>query len=106
MLTRKLMIASMSVVMLMAGGVQAAGNPERGGDLSSDCISCHGMDGKGSFESPRIAGLDEAYIYKRLKGFRSGQVKSMDGIMHLYTEELKDRDLADLAAYWAAKASD
>ena len=101
MLTRKLMSVSVAFLMLAAGSLQAA-DAERGADLSSDCISCHGIDGKGTFESPKIAGLDQAYILKRLKGFSSGKTKSVDGIMHLYTEALSTRDLEDLAAYWAS----
>jgi cytochrome c553 len=88
--------------MLMAGNVHAKGSVERGGDLTFDCIECHGMDGKGNFETPPIAGLKESYILKRLRDFRSGKAKSQDDMMHLYTEDRTDQDLQDLAAYWAS----
>ena len=104
MLTRKLMIAiAIGLLMLMAGNVQAKGSVNRGGDLTFDCIECHGMDGKGSFETPAIAGLKESYLLKRLRGFQSGKTKSLDGMMHTYTEDLNDQGLQDLAAYWAAQ---
>ena len=104
MLTRKLLIAAtIGSLMLMVGNVQAAGNVDRGGDLSFDCIECHGMDGKGNFETPAIAGLKESYILKKLRGFRSGKTKSLDGMMHTYTEDLTDQNLQDLAAYWAVQ---
>lgn len=105
MLTRKPIVAStigMLFLMLAAGNVQAKGNVDRGGDLTSDCIDCHGMDGKGDFETPAIAGLKESYILKQLKEFHSGKRKSLDGIMHLYSEDRTDQDLQDLAAYWAS----
>lgn len=88
---------------LMAANAQAKGDIERGADLTSDCIECHGMDGKGNFETPQIAGLKESYILERLRGFRSGKVKSTDGIMHMYTEDLTDQQLQDLAAYWSSR---
>ena len=105
MLTGKSMIAaitSLLMLMLVAANVQAKGNVDRGGDLTFDCIECHGMDGKGNFESPSIAGLKESYLLKKLRGFYSGKEKSRDGIMHLYTEDRTDQDLQDLAAYWAS----
>lgn len=106
MLTGKSIIAATVgslVLALMVGDVQAKGNIENGADLTSDCIECHGMDGKGNFESPAIAGLKESYILKRLRGFNSGKTKSVDGIMHTYTEDLSDQQLQDLAAYWASR---
>ena len=104
MLTRKLLItAAIGSLMLMVGNVQAAGNVDRGGDLTFDCIECHGMDGKGNFETPAIAGLKEDYILKKLRGFKSGKNKSLDDMMHTYTEDLTDQGLQDLAAYWAVQ---
>ena len=91
------------VISLPAGNVQAKGNIERGADLTSDCIECHGMDGKGNFETPPIAGLKESYILQRLEGFKSGKIKTTDGIMHLYTEDMSEQQLQDLAAYWASR---
>ena len=106
MLTGKSIIAATIgslVLALMVGNVQAKGNIENGADLTSDCIECHGMDGKGNFETPPIAGLKESYILKRLRGFSSGKTKSIDGLMHTYTEDLSDQELQDLAAYWASR---
>ncbi len=106
MLTRKPMIVTvigLLMFMLMAGNVQARGNIDRGGDLTYDCIECHGMDGKGDFETPKIAGLKESYILSQLRGFRSGNEKSLDDMMHTYSEDRTDQDLQDLAAYWASR---
>ena len=103
MMTKIPMIAATIMFVLLAGSVQAAGNVERGGDLSSDCIECHGMNGEGSWETPKLAGLSESHILKKLRGFNNGKIESMDGIMHLYTEDLTDQELQDLAAYWATK---
>lgn len=105
MLRTKPMNLALSVAMItllsMAGGVQAAGDVERGQDLITDCIECHGMQGEGNFETPEIAGLEEAYILEQLRDFYSRKRDSLDDMMHLYTEDRTDQDLQDLAAYWA-----
>jgi cytochrome c553 len=98
----RMIIGSLAVLMLTPLGLQAGGNIENGGNLSGDCISCHGMKGQGSSETPPLAGLSEAYILKQLKAFDSGKRKSVDGIMHTYTEGYTDQQLADVAAYWAS----
>ena len=106
MLTAKTIITATIgslMFMLMVGNVQAKANIENGADLTGDCIECHGTDGKGNFETPPISGLKADYILKRLKGFNSGKTKSIDGIMHTYTEDLNDQQLQDLAAYWASR---
>jgi len=106
MLIRKPMAVVMIVLMSVAANGWAAGDIERGADLTNDCIDCHGLDGKGDFETPEIAGLKEAYILEQLRDFRSGKRDSLDDMMHLYTEERTDQDLQDLAAYWASVKAD
>ena len=106
MLTGKTIIATavgLILLSLMVGNVQAKGNIERGADLTSDCIECHGMDGEGNFETPTVIGLKQDYILKRLRGFNSGKIESIDGIMHTYTEDMSDQELQDVAAYWASR---
>jgi len=103
MLKKTIFIAAAIGFLCLAGIVQAAGNVERGADLSYDCVNCHGADGEGNFETPPIAGLDEAYILEQLKGFCSGEKKSLDGMMHTYTEDRTEQEIADLAAYWASR---
>ena len=104
MLTRKSIIAVfIGLLMLMAGNIYAKGSVQRGVDLTFDCIECHKMDGKGDFETPSIAGLNESYLLKKLRNFRNNRDKSTDNIMHLYTEDRTDQDLQDLAAYWASR---
>ena len=103
---KTILVAMIGLLMLalMVGNAEAKADIEKGADLSHDCIECHGMDGKGNFESPTIAGLKESYILKRLRGFSSGKTKSMDDMMHTYTEDLSDQDLQNLAAYWASRS--
>lgn len=102
MMTRIVLTGTVTFLLLLAGNVYAAGNVERGADLSYDCIECHGMNGEGNFETPAIAGLDEEFIIKRLRNFCKGG-KTIDGMMNTYTEDRTDQELQDLAAFWASK---
>lgn len=105
MLKGKSIITAMACVLmliLMVGNVQAKGSVNRGADLTNDCIDCHGMKGKGNWETPAIAGLKQSYILKQLRAFNSGKTKTLDNIMHIYTEDRTDQDLQDLAAYYAS----
>lgn len=101
MMMRKTTATIAACLLSLTGVAHAAGNVEKGGDLAYDCFSCHGMEGQGNFETPAIAGLDEAYILERLRNFCKGG-ESMDGMMNLYTEGRSDQELQDLAAYWAS----
>ncbi len=104
MLTRKMIFAVMFVLLLAAGAVQAGGDVARGQELSVDCADCHGEDGKGDEDNPAIAGLDEAKHLEMLKGYKSGELTDEDEVMLMFTEELSEQDMADLAAYYATLA--
>jgi cytochrome c553 len=101
MLTRTIFIAALSALMLAAGAAQADGDVERGRELSIDCADCHGEDGKGDEYTVGIAGLDAANHFELLKKYQSGELTDEDEMMLIYTEELSDQDMKDLAAYYA-----
>ena len=103
MLTKKLIIAMMFILMLAAGGVQAGGDAAKGAELASDCADCHGEDGMGDEEVPKLAGMDAAAHAKKLADFQSGAV---DSEMVDYVEGLSEQDMADLAAYYASLPCD
>ncbi len=105
MLTKKLIFAAMFVLIQMAGAVQAGGDPARGQELSVDCADCHGEDGKGDEDNPAIAGLDETEHLNMLKAYKSGERVDEEEVMLMFTEELSDQDMADLAAYYATLAN-
>ena len=94
------MFAVMFVLLAAAGVVQAGGDVAKGQELSVDCDDCHGEGGKGG-DDPPLAGLDEAKHLQMLKDYKSGALTDEDEVMLMYTEELSDQDLADLAAYYA-----
>lgn len=100
---KKLMIALLFALLMAAGGVQAGGDAARGAELAEDCAGCHGDDGMGDDETPKIAGMDEAAQVAALKAYASGEREDESGMMAGYAEELSEQDMADLAAYYASK---
>ncbi len=106
MLSKKLIVAVMFILMLVAGAVQAGGDPAAGAALAVDCADCHGEDGKGDEDNPPLAGLDEAYHIEQLKAFKSGSRVDEDEMMPMYAEDLSEQDMADLAAYYASLGSE
>jgi cytochrome c553 len=82
-----------------------AGDAAAGAKKTAMCAGCHGIEGyKTAFPEvynvPRIGGQNAAYIVKALQAYKSGERThpSMRGI----AATLSDKDMADLAAYYAA----
>ena len=99
MFAKKLIAAMLFVLMLAAGVVQAGGDAAKGAELAADCADCHGDDGMGDEDFPKLAGMDAAEHAKKLAGF-----KGSDSEMADYVEDLSEQDMADLAAYFATLA--
>ncbi|MGA9574002.1 MAG: c-type cytochrome [Lysobacterales bacterium] len=102
MLNKKLIIAMMFGLTLVAGTAMAGGDAENGKVLSSDCADCHGDMGLGDEDVPAIAGMDAAAQAKMLADFKAGVVESE---MNDYVADLSDQDILDLAAYYATLPS-
>ena len=98
MLSKKLIIAMMFILMLVAGSAIAGGDAANGMTLSVDCADCHGDDGLGDEDIPGIAGMDAVEHAKKLADFQSGAVESE---MVDYLEGVSEQDMLDLAAYYA-----
>jgi len=66
------------------------------------CQHCHGLNGEASSAIyPRLAGQHKNYILKQLHDFRSGKRKEVT--MNEMTADLKDEEIAALAAYFSAQ---
>ena len=79
----------------------AAGDVKAGRQKALKCQTCHGLDGQSKLpEAPNLAGQSDIYLIKALKDYRSGARKN--DMMSLVAPSLKDEDIADLAAYYAA----
>jgi cytochrome c553 len=84
-----------------ATGVSAAGDVQAGRGRAMMCQACHGLDGIATVpDAPNLAGQTEPYIATQLKAFKSGARKSE--AMAMVASTLSDKDIDDVAAYFAA----
>ncbi|NTZ83886.1 c-type cytochrome [Burkholderia metallica] len=72
----------------------------RGATLSLRCTMCHGEKGISDANSPNLAGQYAIVVYKQLRDFASGA--RQNAIMSPMVRGLDDRDMRDLAAYYAS----
>ena len=103
-----------SSAMVDAGSGAAAAAIARGRALANDgdaarripvCVACHGPGEMPAHPMhPRLAGQDAAYLATQLQLFRAGTRggTALAPVMAAAAETLQDRDIADLAAYYAS----
>jgi len=82
--------------MARAGASDAVG---RGATLALSCTMCHGAVGTSASNAPNLAGQYPEVVIKQLEDYRSRHRRSP--IMEAIARPLKDRDVRDLAAYYA-----
>jgi cytochrome c553 len=82
--------------MLNDPGAESIG---RGATLALRCTMCHGARGMSQADAPNLSGQYPWTIYKELADFRSGARSS--AIMMPLVTNLSERDMRDLAAYYA-----
>jgi cytochrome c553 len=79
-----------------------SGNPAHGAELNKDCVDCHGKAGiVDTPDVPNLAGQDPLYTFKQLKDYKD-ELRSSP-IMGEVVKPLSDRDMADLAAFFASR---
>ena len=103
MVPHRMAVAIGCVCMTAVMGVRpaAAAEVKAGRQKALQCQTCHGLDGQAKLpEAPNLAGQSDIYLAKALKDYRSGARRN--DMMSLVARTLKDDDIADLAAYYAA----
>ncbi len=83
-----------------------AGSPARGQQIAEAvCASCHGLDGNLVLadDYPKIGGQHADYLVVALRAYRSGARDN--AIMGPFAQELSDRDIRDLAAWFSRQDS-
>jgi len=91
-----------------AQGSPPAGNAAAGSQKTQMCVGCHGITGWRTafpevYKVPKLGGQHEAYLVKALQEYRSG-ARSHPSMRAIATS-LSDKDIADLAAYYAGAAA-
>ena len=104
---RPLLLAAGIALAAPAFAQQAAlaGDPAEAHKKIAMCEGCHGIPGYRTaypdvYHVPKLGGQSKEYITNALNAYKAGQRKhpSMRGI----AASLSDKDIADLAAYYAA----
>lgn len=92
--------ASLGVFVAANGPLQADELFEYGSYLSSECTTCHQLDG--SYHGiPPITGWPEERFVEELKSYRNGQRNHK--IMQNVARSLNDEEMAALARYFAGQ---
>lgn len=80
-----------------------AGDPGAGAALSAVCSGCHGLHGVSSDSAtPNLAGQDFAYLVQAIKAYRTTRKREK---MRLYITGLGEKDIQNIAAYYAVQKS-
>jgi cytochrome c553 len=91
-----------SIVFSLAGFAPAlAQDVKAGRQVALICQGCHGMDGLSKQpNAPNLAAQPGIYLIKAMKEYKDGTRK--DEQMKVAAEALSDKEIADVAAYYAA----
>ena len=100
MKTRWLVIAATALALGLAGSANAAGDAAAGKAKAKSCVGCHGANGKGNKNNPSVVGLSEAKFVQAMQDYKSGKRKHKT--MNALSKKLGDKDIANLAAYYAS----
>ena len=76
---------------IFANGVAANGVPP--------CQACHGANGQGDKDTPRIAGQHAQYLTSQLEAFRS--LLRENEVMHANTKDMTDSQIEAIVSYLA-----
>ena len=99
-LTKKLLALALLAIAFPVAA--ASGDAEVGKKKSTPCAACHGANGVSvSPEFPNLAGQYEDYLESALKHYKNGKRKNP--IMTAQAANLTEKDIMDLAAYFASQ---
>jgi cytochrome c553 len=100
-------LLSVAIAAPLAVHAADAGDAAAGQGKVSMCIGCHGIGGyKTAFPEvyhvPKLGGQHAAYIVKALQEYKAGNRSHPS--MRAIAATLSDKDMADVAAYYASDA--
>ncbi|WP_341327343.1 c-type cytochrome [Methylotuvimicrobium sp. KM2] len=80
--------------------LHAEGNSKAGKEKATACAGCHGENGNSAVTNfPKLAQQHASYLIKTLNAFKSGERNNP--MMSPIAMGLSDKDMADIAAYYA-----
>ena len=100
-----IVLGAAGLIFAVSAPVLAEGDAAAGKQKTAMCQGCHGIPGyKTAFPAvynvPKLGGQHAAYLMKALQAYRSGE--RSHPTMRAIVAGLSDKDMADLAAYYAA----
>lgn len=100
---RSLLLLSLSLALPAAA--QAIGDPAAGKAKAFACTGCHGLGGTkvaypDVYKVPKLGGQHADYIVSALKAYKNGE--RYNETMKAQATMLSEKDMADIAAYYAA----
>jgi cytochrome c553 len=96
-----MLVAALAATSALANPTATKGDPRAAEAIVNQvCLASHGADGNTvAAANPKLAGMNEEYLYKQLSDFKSGARKNP--IMNGMVKDLTDADLKNLAAYYS-----
>jgi cytochrome c553 len=98
---------SLCVRLLVCGAMACPASVAHAGDAAAGkaraamCVTCHGALGISQLpNAPHLAGQPEIYMIEQLKHYRDG--KRAHEVMVVIAKTLNDKDIEDLAAWYAS----
>jgi cytochrome c553 len=92
--------ALLSALALIAAPTYAADAAAGKKIAEGSCADCHGDDGKGDDENPKIAGMAVDKFAKAMTEYQNG-TRTKDAKMAKAAKKLSATDVANVAAYYA-----
>lgn len=101
-------LIAMGMGAVLAGAVQAAGDPAAGKNKFNTCAGCHAIPGLTNaypnYHVPRLGGQHPDYVVIALKEYRAGE--RQHPTMRANASPLSDQDAQDVAAFLASVKAD
>jgi cytochrome c553 len=98
---RPVLAAALVVLAAITATAEAAGDPEKGAELATTCMGCHGIEGYRnaypSYRVPKLGGQKADYIVLALQAYRAKTRPHLT--MQAQAASLSDQDMQDLAAF-------
>ena len=90
--------------LMVAGGAQAEGDPQKGRYAAQTCLGCHGIPDQANvyptYKVPMLGGQHSEYIVSSLEAYRSGA--RPHPTMQAQARALTEQEIQDIAAYFAS----
>ena len=104
-----LLLAAFAVgLSVTSASAQTAGDAAAGKAKSVPCTGCHGIPGTKTafpdvYQVPKLGGQHAEYIVAALKAYKGGE--RFNETMKAQASMLSEKDMADIAAYYAGAAA-